>query len=138
MAYGIDGVGSGRFGDSYTATLFSDLVPSAEYRVYVFGISDDFGFNFSNDVTLTGLNSASFTQVLDNTNLYINGSVGSSSQDLSSYAELIIANAAGEISISVTATAGADRFGIAGLALQQTGNIGDFLTVSSIPGQVYQ
>ncbi len=126
---GIDGVGSGNPGDSYTTT-FSDLVPGAGYRVYVFGISDDFLLNFSNEVTITGLNIVSFSQALDNTNLYINGSVGSSSQDLSSYAELIVANAAGEITVTVTASAGADRFGVAGLAIQQTGNIGDVLTVS--------
>ncbi len=126
---GIGTVGDGNTGTSYTAT-FSDLDAFAEYRVYVFGIADDFVDEHSNDVTITGLNSVSFTQAVDNNDLYINGSVGSSAQDLSNYAELIIADAAGEIEIEIEASAGVDGYGLAGLAIQATGNAGDILTVT--------
>lgn len=116
-------------GASYTAR-FSDLVPNDQYRVYVFGMSDDFVTPYSNDVTITGANVISFTQPLDNNDLNINSAVGSSSQPLTDYAEYVYADINGEIAISVSASAGAGGYGLAGLAIQKTGATNEVLTVS--------
>ncbi|MCA9140159.1 MAG: hypothetical protein KDB00_25480 [Planctomycetales bacterium] len=125
----IDSVSTDVTGGAYTAR-FSDLAPGDEYRVYVFGISDDFVHVYSNDVIITGYNVVSFTQPLDNNDLNVNDAVGSSSQVLADYAKYVFADSSGAIEINVSASAGADGYGVAGFAIQRTGRFTETLTVS--------
>ena len=102
--------------NSFTST-WSDLTPGQEYGVYIFGYENR-AQTYINDVTLTGANTVTFLQTLTNGNLYINDSVGSSSEKLDSYRKLVTADASGEIDITIVRGAGSDGVSLAGLALQ--------------------
>ncbi|MCC9601569.1 M12 family metallo-peptidase [Stieleria sp. JC731] len=100
-------------------STFSDLVPGAEYAVYVFAY-EHYTATFVNNVTITGSNTDSFTQVPDST-LYVNGQIGSSSNPLESYASLIVADANGEIVVDVSPGSGSSGIALAGMALRRLG-----------------
>ena len=81
-------------------TTWSDLVAGNQYRVYVFGLENAAG-NYIHDITLAGSNTVNFTQTLTNGELYVNDAIGSSSNQLDTYADLVTADGNGEIVVTV-------------------------------------
>jgi hypothetical protein len=104
-------------GPASLTTQFSGLTPNASYSVYAIG----FRFNGSMDQTVTITGSGApvvLTQSGPAFSLFFNGSIGSSSQTLESYAQSIQSSSTGTISILFTA--GATRYNAAGVALSST------------------
>jgi len=94
---------------------FTGLTPNATYNVYAIGIR--FGGSINQSVTISGSGApVMFTQssVVPNA-LFFNGSIGSSSQTLESYAQSIQATDSGTITILFTA--GSSLYTVAGVAL---------------------
>lgn len=106
-------------GGSLTAQL-SGLTPNAYYSIYVIGLR--FVGTMSQSVTITGAGTPlTFAQSGAADSLFINGSVGSSSQTLESYAVSVQASSSGTITIQVAAgTSSPSRYNVAGIALSST------------------
>jgi hypothetical protein len=99
---------------SYTFT-FSSLTGGALYEVYVFGLNIIAG---TTSYTVSGQGTpATFTQTPAGNQLWVNGSVGSSSQQLSSYAVIVMASATGTITILAQDVSG--NLGVGGLAIRE-------------------
>jgi hypothetical protein len=76
---------------------FSDLLPNFPYNVWVFGLRS---FNFDNVVTITGSGTPiSFRQLGSANTLFVNGELGDSNRDLSTFAELVWSSVDGTIDI---------------------------------------
>ena len=87
-----------------TAT-FGNLIPFQPYDAYAFGLW--WGGPNSQTVTITSASgSVSFVQQGGDLQLYVNGSVGSSSQNLEAYASLAVSDASGNIAITYRGLAG--------------------------------
>ncbi len=69
-------------------------------------------------MTITGSNTVNFTQTLVGGDLFVNDSVGSSSNKLDFYRQLVTADTNGEINVTVAPGAGSAGVALAGLALQ--------------------
>ena len=112
---------------------WSDLTPSAEYGVYVFGLR---AFNGENHVTITGAGgTVEFDQLLVPDELAVNAERGDSGRALSSYVVPATADAAGRIVVEVTAAAGASAAALGGLAIQPSSTTH---RVTVEPGQVVE
>jgi hypothetical protein len=99
---------------------FSGLTPNATYSVYAIGLR--FSTTMDQSVTITGSGTpVVFTQSGPDFSLFFNGSIGSSSRTLESYAQAIHASGSGTIGILFTA--GATRYNVAGVALSSTPSI---------------
>jgi len=99
---------------------FSGLTPNATYSVYAIGLR--FSTTMDQTVTITGSGTpVVLTQSGPDFSLFFNGSIGSSSQTLESYAQPIQASGSGTIGILFTA--GATRYNAAGVALSSTPSI---------------
>ena len=98
------------FGGSLTMTL-SGLTPGQSYPVYVFGLRG--GAPYSQNISLIGSNTVTFTQAGSANTLTINDQVGTSSSNLSAYARTITADSSGNIQVVV----GAVGYYVAGLAI---------------------
>ncbi|QDV83430.1 Calx-beta domain-containing protein [Planctomycetes bacterium TBK1r] len=112
----LDGYSYNELGNTFTST-WTGLTAGAQYGVYLFGFEnrpEDYG----HDVTVTGADTVSFTQTLVNGQLVINDAVGSSSNRLDDYAQVVTANASGSITITVAPAAGSRGVSLAGLAVQ--------------------
>jgi len=98
-AYSLAGIGEYWFGVGPMTATFSDLPPSSDFRVWVFGLR---AFAMNNRVTIAGAGApVTFDQVdLTPGNLWINGALGSSANSLLSYAQVHTSTAAGTITIS--------------------------------------
>ncbi|MFO0954811.1 MAG: PEP-CTERM sorting domain-containing protein [Isosphaeraceae bacterium] len=92
-------------GDSLTAT-FSGLTPNQIYTVYAFGLESG-GNNVPQAVTITGAATTVLNQTLNNRQLWVNGSAGSSSQSLESYGLNAAASNTGTIGIKFQYTTSA-------------------------------
>ena len=112
--------GSSRFSAGLALT-FTELVPGVEYSVFVFGLDVDSAGSYSQTVTISGATTLpSFTQVLPEDRLWVNGQEGSSSSNLISFGESVAANASGQITISITPDTGSDGISLGGIALAKT------------------
>ena len=99
---------------------FSGLTPNATYSVYAIGLR--FSPTMDQSITITGSGTpVMFAQSGPAFALFFNGSIGSSSQALESYAQPIHASGSGTIGILFTA--GASRYNAAGVALSSTPSI---------------
>ncbi len=97
----------------YTLT-YSSLTPGISYEVYVFGMDTVSG---SASYTITGQgNPATFTQTYGANQLWVNGAIGNSSQQLTSYAIIVVASPSGTITIESQDITG--DLGLAGLAIR--------------------
>ena len=97
---------------------WSDLVPGKLYEVYVFALEAD-GLTTRQNVSIVGGNTVSFNQVVTSGNLTVNASQGSSSQNLSDFAQLVTANGSGQINVTISQNAGSDSITLAALAIRE-------------------
>ncbi len=88
----------------------SGLTPGQSYPVYVFGLRS--GSSYSQDISLIGSNTVTFTQAAGDGTLTINDQAGSNSSNLSLYARIITADLSGNIQIVTPAA-----YFLAGLAI---------------------
>lgn len=101
-------------GGTQTSIVFSDLTPGDMFNVYLFG-SDT--LDTTNNVVIVGAGPpVIFTQAYAANELAINDQLGTSVLPLNSYAETVVASAAGEISITVSQMVG--EIGLAGVAIE--------------------
>jgi hypothetical protein len=98
------------FGGSLTMTL-SGLTPGQSYPVYVFGLRG--GASYSQNISLIGSNTVTFTQAASADELTINDQVGTNSSNVSAYAKTITADSSGNIQVVV----GGAGYYLAGLAI---------------------
>lgn len=107
-------------GDAFNATVltFSDLTPGERYDVYLFG--GDAATSGSQDVSIFGSTSLSFTQAWTNEQ-FVNGSASSASV-LDSFAVPVQANSSGEITIQVTNSVGGDVV-VPAVAIRESPNL---------------
>jgi hypothetical protein len=99
---------------------FSGLIPNAVYNVYAIGLR--FLGDMDQSVTITGSGApVSFAQAGPVHSLFFNGSLGSNSQTLESYALPIHASGSGTIAIEFIS--GAERYTVGGVALSATPSI---------------
>ncbi|HVT28496.1 MAG TPA: proprotein convertase P-domain-containing protein, partial [Lacipirellulaceae bacterium] len=117
--------------DETLTFTWSNLTPSGVYQVYVFGTSST---DVQNDVTVTGgtWNGVAqvfhFTQDIGADGLVVNGN-NPTTDELSSLSIFVVADASGQISITVNGANGSP-IGLAGLAISPT-------KVGTISGQVW-
>jgi len=97
------------FGGSLTMTL-SGLTPGQSYPVYVFGLRG--GSSYTQNISLIGSNTVTYTQAASADELTINDQVGTNSSNVSAYAKTITADSSGNI--QVVASGG---YFLAGLAI---------------------
>jgi hypothetical protein len=111
---------SGGTNNALTAQ-FSGLTPNATYSVYAIGLRFSGAMNQS--VTVTGSGApVMFNQAGAVDSLFINGSIGSSSRTLESYALSIPATGSGTITIRFAGVS-PSRYTVGGLALSSTPSI---------------
>jgi hypothetical protein len=109
---------SGAVTNSTLVAQFSGLTPNATYSVYAIGLRFSGGINQS--VTITGSGTpVAFSQIGAADSLFINGSIGSSSQTLESYAVSVPASGTGTIAIQFLGVF-PSRYTVAGVALSST------------------
>ena len=97
--------------------VYSELLPSTDYFVYVFS-AEGFFDTIEQTVSIQGSGAAvSFEQRFNQDDLFINDQLGDSSRELSEYAQVITASASGEISINIDPIAGTEDVVVAGLAI---------------------
>lgn len=103
-------------GGSLTAVV-SGLTPDAYYSIYAIGIR--FVGAMNQTVTITGSGAPLvFSQIGAADSIFINGSIGSSSQTLESYALTVQASGSGTITMQFAAGASSpSRYNVAGIAL---------------------
>lgn len=95
--------------------VFSGLNPGREYRVWVMGLRG--GATYTQAVEIISAEGIEgFTQSAEARQLFVNGGIGSSSEDLSGYAGLFTPTTHGEINIRVT---GEEGVFLAGVAVQE-------------------
>ena len=118
--------------DETLSFTWSNLTPSSVYQIYVFGTTDS---NAENDVTVTGGTWNGVSQVFhftqdgfESDGLVVNDN-SPSSADLSTLSLFVVADASGQITITVNGTNGSP-LAVAGLAIAPT-------SVGSISGQVW-
>lgn len=98
---------------------WSDLTPGTDYEVYVFGL-EGFYDSIQQDVRITGAGSpVDFTQSFDQNSLFINGELGSNTRSLTSYAEIVTADSAGEITIDITPNGFTLDVSLGGIAIRE-------------------
>ncbi len=95
----------------------SGLTTGQSYSVYVFGLRG--GAVYSQTISLIGTNTVTFTQAGASDVLTVNDQVGSSSQNLSSYAKSITADSNGSIQVQVTGGSSPDGYFLAGIAIDE-------------------
>jgi hypothetical protein len=79
--------------------VYSDLLPSTDYFVYVMS-AEGFYDSIQQTVSIQGSGAAvSFEQRFDQSDLFINDQIGDSTRDLSEYAQVITSGANGEITL---------------------------------------
>ncbi len=123
---GLDGYlfesGSPETGLPVWTFTWTGLSPGSTYDVYLFGLR---AFGGSNSVTITGTDAPiNFTQTLEPNMLQVNGEQGSDGRSLSSYADLMTADADGTIVITITPGPNSTAVALAGMAIQlQAGRI---------------
>ncbi len=104
--------------DNFVLT-YSDLDPLANYELYVFGLEGFFN-SIQQRVTITGDGTPIiFDQIFNQNDLIINDQVGSSSQDLSSYAQVVTADSSGNIVINITPIGATQDVVLGGIAIAQ-------------------
>ena len=101
--------------------VWSDLNPLLEYEIYVLAL-EGFYDSIEQNVTVTGDTSTSFEQRFDQTDLFINDQLGSSSQSLSDYALVVGADSNGEIRIEIDPITGTQDVALGGLAITEISN----------------
>jgi len=107
-------------GLTFTAT-FSGLDPDEPYAVWVFGARFDPGIGINQHVTISGAETVEFDQSGVGNSLWINDTVGSSDNDLESYAEVVTSTPDGTITITATGFIDnpfGDTYSVSGLAIQ--------------------
>ena len=97
--------------------VWSDLVPGREYGVYVMGFFDR---AISQSVAITGATALPvFVQTLVPGQLRINDELGDDDRTLQSYEEIAVADANGQIRVTVAAQPGSAAMSLAGIAIRQ-------------------
>jgi hypothetical protein len=120
---GLDG-----FNNFVTSIVFSDLIPNAAYRLWIFSVYDFDAFATNApifDAVVTG-SGAPFTFSFDMNqaqgNLVINGVTGSSAQPLEFYGNIVGASSTGTLTINFISTntvpLGSPELPIAGVAIE--------------------
>ena len=110
----LDGIGGG-LDDSIGLTFtYSDLEPGTTYEVFVFAQKH----TNSQTVTITGENTVGFEQSLGGTSLHANRQLATT-DPLDTFAELVIANASGEITITVSEVTASDEASVNALAIRK-------------------
>jgi len=113
-------VGKALLGDMAETFTFSGLNPNAPYDVYVFGGTSTVGAGFANDVMIVGGTTINLSQVFTNeSDLYVNESIGSSANNLKDFKQTVTADGSGEIKINVQPDAPAAAWALAGLAIEE-------------------
>ena len=114
--------------DTFILT-YSNLDPLQNYELYVFAIEGFFD-SIQQRVTLQGDGAAvTFDQNFNQNDLFINDQIGDSTRSVSEYAQVITANASGQISITVAPLGGTSDVVLAGVAISEvpaTGPLCDF------------
>jgi hypothetical protein len=99
---------------------FNGLEANTEYDVWVFGVRDTVsqeGMNQS--VTITGQGTpVTFNQISGSQQLFVNDSLGSSSQNLYAYAERVTSTAGATLNINVVANGGDNLYAVPGVAIE--------------------
>lgn len=96
---------------------YSDLTPGNDYEIYVMS-AEGFFSSIEQTVTITGEGApVSFDQIFNSDQLFVNAELGDSTRTLQSYAQVITADASGEIVIDITPIAGTDDVVLAGVAI---------------------
>ncbi len=72
-------------------------------------------------MTYTGSNSVSFAQIVPHGTVMVNDGVGSDSNTLQSYAQVVTADNSGEIHVTISQRSGSDGIALNALAIQQFG-----------------
>ncbi len=102
------------------SAVWSNLIPNQIYEIYVFGLEDFPDFFDDQQVTIQGAGApVSFSQLLSDGELYVNGSLGSDLQLLDSSAVMVRADAFGQIIIDIEPNPETDDVSVAGLAIQE-------------------
>lgn len=111
-------------GQIYTAAdpmvlTYSDLTPGTDYEVYVMA-AEGFYASISQRVTITGDGTpVVFDQVFNQNELFVNDQLGDSTRSLAEYAQVITADANGEIVINLDPINGTDDVVLAGVAISE-------------------
>jgi V8-like Glu-specific endopeptidase len=98
---------------------YLDLTPLADYEIYVLA-AEGFYSSIQQQVTITGEGvPVTFSQNFDSEQLFVNDQLGDNTRQLSEYAQVITANAAGQIVIDITPLGNTDDVVLAGVAIQE-------------------
>ncbi|WP_197454467.1 reprolysin-like metallopeptidase [Stieleria varia] len=121
-AQSLDNIEGQIFTDANPVTFqWSDLTPGKSYQIYVFGLESFYG-TISQEVVITGQGAPiTLTQVFNTGQLFINDQLGSDSRTLDSYAQVIPADATGQITIEVNPINGSSDVSLGGLAIRELG-----------------
>ena len=95
--------------------VFSGLDTVVTYKVWAIGLR---GSGYTNEWTITGLTSTSFTQSGTGGQLTFNSHLGDSSSSFDSFALAMLPSVSGEISFDLTGTGGTGVGRIAGFAIE--------------------
>jgi hypothetical protein len=106
-------------GDNDTLTaIFKDLDTASLYKVWAFNTRTS-GVPIDTNTTITGGGSPiTFRSLGANSNLLVNGQLGSGARTLDSYALLVQPSNIGEITFAWTEGPTADRYSVAGVAIE--------------------
>ncbi|MAE62839.1 MAG: hypothetical protein CMJ18_01085, partial [Phycisphaeraceae bacterium] len=111
---------------------YTDLLPSTEYEVYVFGL--DTRIN-KQDVMIRGEGApVTFTQTYDTEELVVNREFGDSTRLLGTYRQVVTSTTSGRIQVVVDEVSGT-QVGIAGIAIRPVEEAGTY-TVELESGEV--
>jgi len=118
----LEGINDFALGNTTITVTLQNLLPNESYDVWGFGLYDGASPNARQQrLTIAGSNSVSFNQDIHNNpfKLFVNGSIGSSSQTLQSYAAQVTSTDTGNLTFTVQnlALIGGE-IGLAGLAVQ--------------------
>jgi hypothetical protein len=102
-------VADGRF-------TFTGLTPGASYQVWVFGLAP---FGYNNGVQIEGAGAPiSFAQeTISGGQLFVNGELGDSARSLSSFAQVVTADASGHIAVTMIRRGVANQWSLGALAI---------------------
>lgn len=110
-----------RFGGGAQAELelqFTGLEANTEYDVWIFGVRDG-GVGLNQTVTIIGQGAPlAFYQIADSQQLFINDSMGNSSQNLYTYAKTVTSTASGTLNINIAANGGDNLYAVPGVAIE--------------------
>ncbi|MEM7313776.1 MAG: choice-of-anchor B family protein, partial [Planctomycetota bacterium] len=107
--------------DTFVLT-YSDLVPGAEYSLFVFA-AESFYSSIQQRVTVTGDSTMTFDQSFTSQQLFVNDQVGDSSRQLSEYAKVMAADASGNIVVEVEPISGTNDVVLAGVAISPSASV---------------